>query len=121
MPEAYTSPAEGADADSFVRDPGGPARRGRFVRALEFHAGNARVVHHANIKIDATGSSRRLDAGRRRPGIRGKQPRREISGWLFSGLARPASARTRRRETPGISPPAVDPRRRTAPDADRQK
>jgi Flp pilus assembly protein TadD/mono/diheme cytochrome c family protein len=35
--------------------------RVRFVRGVEFLPGNARVVHHANIRIDRTPASRRLD------------------------------------------------------------
>ena len=34
----------------------------KYVRAVEFRPGNKRIVHHANIVIDRTRSSRRLDA-----------------------------------------------------------
>jgi len=102
MPEAYTVAAEGADViRSFVIPVAGA--RGRFVRALEFHAGNARVVHHANIKVDATGSSRRLDAEDAGPGFAGSSATQNFRTAIF-WAGRPASGRTRRRETPGISP-----------------
>ncbi len=39
-----------------------PTDRSRYVRGLEFKPGNARVDHHANIGVDRTQSSRRLDA-----------------------------------------------------------
>ena len=43
----------------------------RFVRGLEFRPGNARVVHHANIRIDKTSTSRRLDDADPSPGYDG--------------------------------------------------
>jgi mono/diheme cytochrome c family protein len=45
-----------------------PLPAGRFVRGLEFRSGNTAVVHHANIKIDRTRSSRQLDEGEPGPG-----------------------------------------------------
>ena len=48
-----------------------PVDRGRFVRGLEFRPGNARVVHHANIRIDTTPASRALDAADPGPGYDG--------------------------------------------------
>ena len=84
MPEAYTVAAEGADViRSFVIPVAGA--RGRFVRALEFHAGNARVVHHANIKVDATGSSRRLDAEDAGPGFAGSSRDAKFPDGYFLG------------------------------------
>lgn len=38
-----------------------PTTTTRYVRAIEFRPGNARVVHHANIGVDRTRSSRKLD------------------------------------------------------------
>src|SRR5205814_8436510 len=36
-----------------------PIAATRFVRGIEFHPGNARVVHHANIRVDPTPASDR--------------------------------------------------------------
>jgi len=52
-----------------------PVAATRFVRGIEFHPGNARVVHHANIRIDPTPASRRLDAADPSPGYDGLMPR----------------------------------------------
>jgi tetratricopeptide (TPR) repeat protein len=70
MAAAYSLPSEGADVfRSFVLPV--PLARGRFVRGLEFHPGVAPAVHHANIKIDRTHSSRRLDEAERDAGFEG--------------------------------------------------
>jgi tetratricopeptide (TPR) repeat protein len=84
MPEAYTLPPEGTDViRSFIIPVAGA--RGRFVRALEFHAGNTRVVHHANIKVDATGSSRRLDAEDAGAGFEGSSRDAKFPDGYFLG------------------------------------
>ena len=55
--EAYTVKAEGPDfSRTFVLPL--PVSTVRYVRGFEFHPGNARVVHHANIRIDRTSGSR---------------------------------------------------------------
>jgi tetratricopeptide (TPR) repeat protein len=67
---AYTLPPEGTDVFRIfvIRIPtDGP----RFVRGLEFRPGNPRVVHHANIRIDRTGQSRRFDDDEAGPGYSG--------------------------------------------------
>jgi len=64
MPDAYELDADGTDVFRTIVLPAGLARP-RFVRAIEFRPGS-RAVHHANIKIDATGASRR-DSCRFRP------------------------------------------------------
>jgi len=46
----------------------------RYVRGLEFQPGNRRVVHHANMRIDPTPASRRLDAQDPEPGYEGVTP-----------------------------------------------
>ena len=51
-----------------------PVDRTRYVRGLEFRPGNARVVHHANIRIDRTPASRRLDESDPLPGYDGLIP-----------------------------------------------
>jgi Flp pilus assembly protein TadD len=48
-----------------------PVDRVRYVTGLEFHPGNARVVHHANIRTDRTRTSRRLDEEDPTPGYDG--------------------------------------------------
>ena len=52
-----------------------PVAATRFVRGIEFHPGNARVVHHANIRVDPTPASRQLDAADPSPGYDGLMPR----------------------------------------------
>jgi hypothetical protein len=50
----------------------------RYVKGLEFHSGNARVVHHANVRIDRTPASRRLDEEDPAPGYEGLIPRSAV-------------------------------------------
>ena len=45
------------------------------MTGIEFHPGNARVVHHANIRIDRTDATRRLDEADPLPGYDGLMPR----------------------------------------------
>jgi tetratricopeptide (TPR) repeat protein len=64
--EAYTVPAEGTDVfRNFVLPVNVSGTR--YVRALELRPGDKRVVHHANVLVDRTGSARRQDA--REPGL----------------------------------------------------
>jgi Flp pilus assembly protein TadD len=88
MPEAYTVPAESPSGDifrTFVLPI--PTDRVRFVRALELRPDNPRVVHHANIGIDRTRSSRLLDARDAEPGYSGgmvqeaRYPEGQLLGW----------------------------------------
>jgi len=66
MGETYTVPAEGADVfRNFVLPV--PGKGTRYVRALELRPGDKKVVHHANVLVDTTGSARRRDA--RDPGV----------------------------------------------------
>lgn len=51
-----------------------PIASSRHVRGVEFQPGNARVVHHANIRIDPTGASLQLDAADSQPGYDGVTP-----------------------------------------------
>ncbi|PYI89791.1 MAG: hypothetical protein DME26_00260, partial [Verrucomicrobia bacterium] len=48
-----------------------PFSAARYVRAVEFQPGNARIVHHAFIKVDRTLQSRRLDGKDGEPGFAG--------------------------------------------------
>jgi Flp pilus assembly protein TadD len=70
LPQAYTLPAEGTDVFRIFTLPI-PVDRTRFVRGLEFRPGNANVVHHANIRLDTTPASRRLDQEDPAPGYNG--------------------------------------------------
>ena len=72
MPEAFTVPAEGRDVfRNFVIPARVPALR--YVRAIEFRPGNPQVVHHAEIRIDSTRSSRRADRSDPGPGFGGME------------------------------------------------
>jgi tetratricopeptide (TPR) repeat protein/mono/diheme cytochrome c family protein len=53
-----------------------PTQSMKYVRGIEFRPGNTRVVHHANMRIDPTSSSRLLDDADPEPGF---------SGLLVSG------------------------------------
>ena len=52
-----------------------PITRRSYVRGIEFHPGNPRVVHHANIRIDRSPATRRLDDADPLPGYDGTMPR----------------------------------------------
>lgn len=68
----------------------------RYVRAVEFHPGNARAVHHANFGIDRTQSSRRLDLLDVEPGYAGgmvpdaSYPPGHMLGWTPGQWPRPS-------------------------------
>jgi Flp pilus assembly protein TadD len=86
MSEVYTVPAEGTDVfRTFVISI--PVSRPQYVRAMEFRPGSARVVHHANIGIDRTRSSRLLDERDPGPGYAGGMvrsatyPEGQLLGW----------------------------------------
>jgi Flp pilus assembly protein TadD len=73
-PAEFTLQAQPADAFRIfaIRV---PVARRTFVRGIEFHPGNARVVHHANIRIDRTSATRQLDDADPLPGYDGLMPR----------------------------------------------
>ena len=52
-----------------------PVTKRTYVRGIEFHPGNGRVVHHANIRIDRTDATRKLDEADPLPGYDGLMPR----------------------------------------------
>ena len=52
-----------------------PVTKRTYVRGIEFHPGNAGVVHHANIRIDRTPATRQLDDADPLPGYDGLMPR----------------------------------------------
>jgi mono/diheme cytochrome c family protein len=51
-----------------------PVAGTRYIKAWEFLPGNPRVVHHATMQLDGTGSARRLDAADPQPGYEGLIP-----------------------------------------------
>jgi hypothetical protein len=60
MPEEFIVPADGADVfRTFVMPI--QVATARYVRAIEFHPDNPRVVHHANLGVDRARSSRQPD------------------------------------------------------------
>ncbi len=70
MPIPFGVPADGPDVfRNFVLPV--PLNARRYVRALEFRPGNARVLHHARILLDDTGEVRRFDAKDSTPGFPG--------------------------------------------------
>jgi tetratricopeptide (TPR) repeat protein len=94
MAETYDVPADGPDVfRTFVLPI--PMPSPRFVRAMEFRPGNARVVHHANIGVDRSRSSRHLDARDPGPGYSGgmvpdaEYPPGHILGWTPGQRPRP--------------------------------
>jgi tetratricopeptide (TPR) repeat protein len=68
--DPYTLTPDGSDVFRVFVIPIPIAER-RFVRGLELDPGNARVVHHVNIRLDQTSASRRLDAADPAPGYDG--------------------------------------------------
>ena len=68
--EAYVVRAEGADySRTFVLPL--PVSGVRYVKGFEFRPGHNGVIHHANIRIDRTPASRRLDEQDPAPGYEG--------------------------------------------------
>ena len=92
MPAGYTLPGEPSDVFRIFAVPL-PVGRTRYVRGIEFHPGNARVVHHANIRVDVTDGSRRLDAADPAPGYDGllarsaEYPDGHFLGWTPGQIA----------------------------------
>ena len=84
MPQAYLVPGDGADTIRTFVIPI-PSTRDRFVRGIEFHPETAGVVHHANIKIDVTGSTRRIDGHDPVPGFDGSGPNAQFPDGQFLG------------------------------------
>lgn len=65
----------------------------RYVRGVEFIPGNPRVVHHANIRVDYSPATRRLDDADPAPGYDGTMPRSAVYpdghflGWTPGQIA----------------------------------
>jgi Tfp pilus assembly protein PilF len=95
MPAPFLLHADGGDVfRTFVLPI--PVDRMRYVRAVEFHPGNPRAVHHANMGIDRTRSSRRLDEADAEPGYVGgmvpdaSYPAGYMLGWTPGQQPRPS-------------------------------
>ncbi|OFW29423.1 MAG: hypothetical protein A3H97_17250 [Acidobacteria bacterium RIFCSPLOWO2_02_FULL_65_29] len=95
MDQEFTLAAGGADVfRTFVMPI--PTTAARYVRAIEFRPGNARAVHHANIGVDRTRSSRRLDERDPEPGYAGGMARDAVYppgymlGWTPGQRPRPS-------------------------------
>jgi Flp pilus assembly protein TadD len=92
LPDGYTLPGEPSDVFRIFAVPL-PVGRARYVRGIEFHPGNARVVHHANIRIDTTDGSRVLDLADPAPGYDGllarsaEYPDGHFLGWTPGQIA----------------------------------
>ncbi len=69
FPQPYSLPADGPDVSRVFVLPL-PVGTARYVKGIEFLAGNPRI-HHANIRIDATPASRQLDDQDPAPGYDG--------------------------------------------------
>ena len=95
MPAPYALRPDGPDLfRTFVLPI--PTTTARYVRAMEFRAGNGRGVHHANLGVDRTRSSRRLDAADPEPGYVGGMvqdaayPPGHLLGWTPGQQPRPS-------------------------------
>ena len=74
MPRPYTLAAEGPDVfRNFVIPV--PIERKRYVRTIEFRPGNNKVVHHAEILVDAARWSRQMVSQDQEPGFDGMTSR----------------------------------------------
>jgi len=73
LPTPYALAADGPDVSRVFVLPI-PIDAIRYVRGIEFHPGNPRVVHHANIRVDPTPASRALDEADPAPGYDGLLP-----------------------------------------------
>jgi hypothetical protein len=87
LPKPYPLAADGRDIyRNFVLPVS--LREARFVRDVEFHPGNPKVVHHAFINVDETQQSRRLAVGTSPPSFEGMDlpdtvlmPGGQLLGW----------------------------------------
>ena len=92
MAEPFTVRADGADIlQNFVIPI--PTTQDKLVAAIEFHPGNARVVHHAVLFLDDKGVARKLDSATPEPGYEnfggpGFLPSGALGGWSVGNTAR---------------------------------
>jgi hypothetical protein len=92
LAQPYTLQAEGTDVFRIFVVPI-PVSAERYVRGIEFHPGTARVLHHANIRVDRTPASRALDDADPAPGYSGlilrsaEYPDGHFLGWTPGQVA----------------------------------
>ena len=70
LDQSFALPPDGTDVFRIFVMPL-PVSVARYVKGVEFLPGNARVVHHANIRVDRTAASRRYDEADPAPGYDG--------------------------------------------------
>ena len=82
MRAPFEVPAEGPDLYQCFAIPTPPGRD-RWVRAMDMRPGNPKVVHHALLFQDISGTARKRDTGRGYPcfGTPGFLPARGLGGW----------------------------------------
>ena len=92
MTTPFTIPADGPDIlQNFVIPI--PTKEDKLVAAIEFHAGNKRVVHHAVLFLDDKGQGRKLDEATPEPGYAlfggvGFLPSGALGGWSVGNTPR---------------------------------
>lgn len=92
MEQPYAVPASGPDVFRNFVLPATLSDR-RYVRAIEFRPGNARVLHHVRILLDDTGDVRRRDAKDADAGFPGMEvpgagfPDGHFLGWVPGKMA----------------------------------
>ena len=87
MRAPFHVPAEGLDVYQCFDIPD-PSPRARYLRAVDIQPGNPKVVHHALLFQDITGTARKRDTGGGYPcfGTPGFLPAHGLSGWTPGGL-----------------------------------
>ncbi len=87
MRTAFEVPAEGPDLYRCFAIPA-PEARDRWVRAIDIRPGNPKVVHHALLFQDITGTARKRDTGAGYScfGTPGFLPARGLGGWTPGAL-----------------------------------
>jgi hypothetical protein len=82
MAASFSVPADGPDLYQCFAIPA-PSTESHYVRALEIRPGNPKVVHHALLFEDTTGTALRRDSGSGYPcfGTPGFLPARGLGGW----------------------------------------
>lgn len=87
MRAPFEVPADGPDLYRCFAIPA-PVAQDRWVRAVDMRPGNARVVHHALLFQDVTGTARKRDSGAGYEcfGTPGFLPARGLGGWTPGSL-----------------------------------